>query len=70
MTSKAPSGRVDPLRHDPLCPELASVLEHRRAVFSNVLVKQDARLGAAQKPAHPRLAFEQRERAQIFTVEF
>jgi hypothetical protein len=42
-------GAIDTLRHDTLGTKPANVREHRRAVLGDVLVKQDSRLGIAQK---------------------
>jgi hypothetical protein len=47
--------RRQPLRHDPLQPELAGMPEHCGAIFVDVLIKDDPIGLAAQKLRQPRL---------------
>jgi hypothetical protein len=65
-----PVGRCQPLRHDPLEPESAGVLEDRRAVFVGVLVEHDAGGQPAQQPLELRLALAERQGSKILAVQF
>src|SRR5215467_1216866 len=61
-------GAVHLLGHNAFSTEPASVREHRRTVFGDVFVEQDARLRIAQHARQRGLAVEEREIAQILTI--
>ncbi len=49
MRRPAPAiNRAKPLRHDPLATELASLAKHNRAVFLEMLIKDDAQVRAGE----------------------
>ena len=61
-------GAVDPLGDEAFGAKPAGVLEHNRAVLSNVFVEQDASLSIAQEPRQLGLAVKEREIAQILAI--
>ena len=62
-------GRVRPLRHDALQPHAADVIEHGRAVVRQMFNEPDGVLGSADQSGEPPLALDQRQVAQVVTVD-
>jgi hypothetical protein len=61
-------GAVDSLENDALGTELASVRKNDRAIFGDVFVDQDARLGMAEQSRERGFAVEKWEITHILAV--